>query len=178
MRSMPIKLTEAERLILGNQYEILLRLARNGEEKERFGKALEIVEWGYEANYDDLIPSAGEEIVVDECLFVDDVLTMYEKIRNALESLAVDAPARHEYWAKFRGFHESKYVRYAKFLISRRERFIGFKDSSLNCNHGTVGKYQTMIAALEGLHSQKRFEPLSEEDLMQLFNGAKSGQEN
>jgi uncharacterized protein YfbU (UPF0304 family) len=175
---MPIKLTEAERLILRNQYEILSRLAKNGEEKEQFGQALEIVEWGYELNYDDLAPEVGEEIEADECLFVIDVLGMYEKIDSALENLAVDAPARHEYWAKFRGFNESKYARYAKFLISRQGRFPGFKDASLNCKHGTVGKYQTMIVTFEGLRSRKRFEPLSEEDLVQLFERAKSGQEN
>jgi uncharacterized protein YfbU (UPF0304 family) len=175
---MTIELNAKERLILRNQYELLYRLSEKKDERNWYQTAIEIVEWGYEANYEDLFPSADDRLTPEECMFVINVLRMYEKITEAVEKLGVKPPEDINYWAKFRGFHESKYIRYARFLIEKEGKFSSFDHHNLDSHHGTVGKYQNMVCIFESLQSQKNYEQLSEEDLKHLFERVSSGQEN
>lgn len=119
-----MQLSETERLILANQYDILSRLAKEDKEKQRFEQNIEILLNGYEILYEELSTSlTGKDHVVteNESKIVHAVLDMFLAIDYAIRN-GVNIEGLPQHLLRFHGFSingESKQLRYAKF-ISRR----------------------------------------------------------
>lgn len=117
---MNITLTDAERLILSNQYEILSKLHTPADvalaqhfhdlsENLRFGHAML-----YRSIFDPIEPVFSDE----ENTFVFDVLSMFSALKasyNALEDKSNIEPSIGR-WPGFDGNHESTLLRYTRAL--------------------------------------------------------------
>lgn len=158
---MPMELTDAERLILFNQYEILKHL--DPTQKGEYGIAQEVLTRGYPTSYAGAMEWALWEPTPKEvCEEVVDILNMYRALEGARHD-GVPAPANG--WDRFQGFdgnEEPQHHGFVVFLVERLGRFEESKRPSLNSHHPTLDTYNAMLA--EWRRRSGRFE-LSEEDV-------------
>ncbi len=107
-----LKLTAAERCILRNQFEILAILKPT--EAEHFERARQVVERGWEHDYDELIATAiAEPMTAERCAEIRQILDMYIAMQRGLPEGDTHARTR----AQFPGFpsveiEEQLYVRW------------------------------------------------------------------
>lgn len=119
-----MNLTQTERLILLNQYEILKKL--DHKNAEHYNKATEILENGYTSYYKDLFRGLSPDMEKSECDFVVEVLEMYRAIedykrRNPTDSDVVNDPFSH--FAGFDGNNEAECHGFAQFLINVQKKW-------------------------------------------------------
>jgi DNA protecting protein DprA len=113
--STPTTLTPLERLQLANQFEILEKM--KPEEAEHYASLREIVERGYTIRYEEVFNGIYDEMSLDECKYVYDVLDMHRALINSFNELK-DKQGLTAEDVKFKGFdgnNESKrhgFVRY------------------------------------------------------------------
>ena len=82
-----MKMTQAERLILANQFELLSMRENNYISKETAKKYSKILLEGYELLYDDIFSGMDHTVSREKCRFVLDVLNMYRIISNSYINL-------------------------------------------------------------------------------------------
>lgn len=149
-----MELTEKERLILYNQYEILKRLDSDGE--EYYNVKQEILINGFKANYNDLVYGFMQETPVEVSEFVIDVLQMYSILNDSYRQL--NEEDRNEidlYDISFKGFdgnEETDYYVYAKFFLEDLGRFDELKESehyAINSHRNMIDKYRRMLSYWE-----------------------------
>ncbi|HEX2908142.1 MAG TPA: YfbU family protein [Phototrophicaceae bacterium] len=120
-----MKLTRAERWILSNQFEILARLSGD---MDYYHKMKEVIDCGYELNYDWISDYVYDgDIVMSEadCHEVIDTLAMFDSLQQSFEKLT-DKTGIDPTSIKFEGYdgnNESKYGNYAQFLMERDGKF-------------------------------------------------------
>lgn len=149
-----MELTEKERLILYNQYEILKRLDSDGE--DYYNVKQEILINGFKANYNDLVYGFMQETPVEVSEFVIDVLQMYSILNDSFRQL--NEEDRNEidlYDISFKGFdgnEETDYYVYAKFFLEDLGRFDELKESehyAINSHRNMIDKYRRMLSYWE-----------------------------
>lgn len=145
-------LTDAERLILANQYEILKHL--DPERSSQYSHYAEALLSGYAHEYDEIDSrlARGEGTLSrDDCSFVRDVMAMHEALQRTAASQDNEIERDD---VVFRGFDlstEQKYLNYARFLRSDRRRLPGLKvkDVALDSGEPMTAVYQRMLNAYE-----------------------------
>lgn len=172
-RTLDMELTEAERWILSNQFEILKRLSEP-EEAEEFALDREVVECGYSLLYNDssmhIYPATPQEV----CQEVVDILDMFRALQRCYAE-SDEKPAINKHDIEFLGFdgnNESTMFSFAKFFMLRMDRFEELAESlkgDLNSHMPMLQKYRPMLQLWKSLPSEKRYR-LRAEDIERIAN--------
>ena len=112
----PESLTAVERKILVNQFLRLEKLDPDGA--EYYAESRDIIEHGYTIFYEEVLQSIYDEMPIEECRYVFDVLDMHRALRNSYDKLA-DKGGIPEDDIRFRGFdgnNETKRYAFAEHL--------------------------------------------------------------
>jgi uncharacterized protein YfbU (UPF0304 family) len=133
-----------ERLILVNQYRILSAVAPRAAHYEEF---IEILERGYEGEYDRVLASVGQNrLSAQDCALVNDTLVMMSWLlhHRRKTNVKLDAFARPGFDAET----EHDHLSYARFLFKRagRREFPGIKEV-VDSQGARLERYRSMVKA-------------------------------
>jgi uncharacterized protein YfbU (UPF0304 family) len=139
-----IKLTEAERLILANQYEILSKLDDGDESLARLAANLRD---GHEWIYEDKLQLSP---VLDEgsVQHVLTILGIYSPLRQSYEELS-DKSGINEHALTFPGFdgnNEGELLHFSRALAANGNYSETIGEQARNSHHPTTDLYNRMIA--------------------------------
>lgn len=116
-----LKLTDTERLILANQYEILAALKKDDSYASIAEELRDGHEWLYQQHFDYFSPNLREE----DAVFVVTILGIYSDLRDSYEQLA-DKSGIEPHQVQFQGFdgnNEGELLAFAR-ALRKRDRFI------------------------------------------------------
>ena len=175
-----MELTDAQRLILVNQLEILMRLKPTAEEKRRYGRAQHILLNGYEFLYDEanvvgtLSPPVSEAVSKK----VYEVFEMFRILDAAIEKLPQGQksglPESSLRFSGFDGNHETDYMAFARFLCHEMNLFTEQKKSKFNSHCPMVATYNRMLGTFVVVKKDFDFdESLSKEALEKVAEARK-----
>lgn len=137
------------------------------EDEETLRKNIEILENGYEYDFQSLPPSSmSEPLSKESCLEARDILRMFRNLRNSYNELSEKDGISAED-IKFKGYdfnhpQEGLYAGYTKFMIDYRE----WPESRLddyNSHNENLGRYRRMLAKLEEFPHEKKYHLTSSE---------------
>lgn len=155
-----MELTEKERLILYNQYEILKHLEPH--EKEMYEINQKILRGGYKYDYNELIDFLDDEMPEQVSEFVYDVLQMYRCINDSYDDLTEEEKEEFKKLrTKFGGFdgnEESKYYWYACFVLKDLGRFEEIYNDGkieINSHRNMLNRYSKMISKWEEVRKDR-----------------------
>ena len=160
-----LKLTDTERLILANQYEILAAL-KNDDSYGRIAEELrDGQEWLYQQHFDYFSPNMQEE----DAEFVVTIVGIYSDLRDSYERLA-DKSGIEPHQVEFPGFdgnNEGELLSFAR-ALRKSNRFIDtLPEHGKNSHMPTRDIYSRMISKWEELG--KPHFPLSKEQISALL---------
>lgn len=162
-----MNLSIKDRLFLKNQYRILEAL--NPDEKGFYEKANEILELGFELEYDALTRNIDRNVVtIQECEEVIDILDMFDALKISYAGLQ-DNSEIEEYQVKFLGFdgnNEAKQLLYARYL-KKDDRFADLENVDSNSHLPVIPMYRRMLG--EWNRSDNKYE-LSKDDIVRITN--------
>ncbi|MDR4493908.1 MAG: YfbU family protein [Nitrospirales bacterium] len=165
-----MQLDKKDRLIIANQLKILEKLYP--EEATYYAQHRKALEYGYSLHYSWLVENFFEEMTVDECREVLEILNMYRAITFSYKKIQ-DTSGIQDSWLKFQGFdgnNESKQFSYAQYFISDLGRFDELKYEAeypdFNSHMPTLEKYRRMLA---WWNSHGRSFELSKNQLVELL---------
>lgn len=169
-----MELSEKERRILVNQYEILKRI--DPHEAESYEELIEILQNGYEAFYSMLTDSLCETMPSDEGSFVIDILTVYRVIEHYKRQNPQDNEIQDHCWGHFKGFdgnYETQSMMFTQFLIHRQNKFVEqlqYEEATDDFNSHTPvhDKYEQMINRWRGFDGPRRVE-LTQEEILSIL---------
>lgn len=130
---MPENYSLKERLILANQFEILANFHEEGSyNRKYYENRSEIFRSGYTWAYQVVEEHFSDELTMEECRFVLDVLSMYSSLYYSRQYNDEDPEQINEDDILFKGFDvnsgtEVRYYSFMKFLIEDFDRFTEFK---------------------------------------------------
>jgi uncharacterized protein YfbU (UPF0304 family) len=160
-------LSDAERLILSNQYQILEKV--DPDNAKDYAQSRRTVEEGFAAFYGDLFLAIDDELSPSECRYVFDVLDMYRMLNRSYDQLpdksGIDADD-----LKFPGFdgnNETRLLSLAEYLRDRdRYTDLLLKDVDLNSHSMTKDLYQNMLLKYE----DKKARLLSKQEVIEIIS--------
>jgi uncharacterized protein YfbU (UPF0304 family) len=150
----PKTLTPVERLQLVNQFRILEKL--DPEHAENYAKSRSIIADGYTIQYDEVFGGVFEEMNIEECDYVYDVLNLYRTLIQGYDAL-IDKKGLTPENVRFRGFdgnNETKRYAFAEHLRRQgkwRETLTGGLNSHTEM---TKSLYPRMLAKFEPIRKQ------------------------
>jgi uncharacterized protein YfbU (UPF0304 family) len=142
-------LTPFERLSLMNQLEILKKL--DPDNAKDYDDQIEILHGGYTIRYEELFNYVFEEMPMEACRYVYDVLDMHRNLINSFNALA-DKQGLTADDVRFEGFdgnNESKNWAFAEHLQKKglwQETLVGSVNSH---SMTTIDRYPEMLARYE-----------------------------
>jgi len=154
---MALNLTRVERQILLNQNRILSII--DEENRNDYELNIEILESGYELEYESVISVYKEVCKIEVCNETIEILDMFRDIKIAVDNLS---PKEKEHLnidkIKFEGFDaKNKHHSYAKFMIKKRGEWTEHSDKYLNSHDVmTIKKYRKMLTAMKKRQTEKR----------------------
>ncbi len=165
-----IKLTEKERLSYALQLKILEKLTGD----DTYKKLVTVVEEGYTLHYRDLFESIYEELSIENCRFVLDVLEMYRGL-NFSANLLGDEKLLGK--ARFKGFDfnnslEGKMGSYARYFVFDLQRYDEIRDNSngdFSSHMGMQMKYIAMLNIWNKYEHPAKYH-LSKEEIEHILN--------
>jgi uncharacterized protein YfbU (UPF0304 family) len=141
-----MELSKKERWFLSNQYRILEKLYPN--KADYYTQCREIVDKGYELEYDLITDYIHEPMTSEVCTEVSDILEMYNSLQLGYDALE-DKEGIEESGINFQGFdgnNESEQLHYAQFLINKQGRLQDLKHTDgLNTHMPYIGYYRRML---------------------------------
>jgi uncharacterized protein YfbU (UPF0304 family) len=134
-----------ERLILRNQYWILAAL--NPDEARYYEQAATVIESGYTLDYKGLVEQFSEEISVESCREVRDILDMYRALGNARTEIGTlaDLPADAFTFQGLDGNEEGGQYGYVTFLVEDQGRWAESNTGGLNSHMPMLDRYRRML---------------------------------
>jgi uncharacterized protein YfbU (UPF0304 family) len=166
-----MKLSREQRWMLANQYQILEKLYP--EEAELHSKAREVLENGFELNYDWIAEHVYEDTMSeDACQEVIYILDMFSALERSYQELP-EKPAgvteRHVMFFGFDGNHETEQFSYASFLIQKEGKFQELADHGdrLNSHAPFLDAYRRMLLVWQQLPIERKYD-LSADDIQRI----------
>jgi uncharacterized protein YfbU (UPF0304 family) len=143
-----MKLTDTERLILANQYEILALL----DEQQSYShkRSADALLSGYEYEYDQLdqrLSRGGDVLPDEECKFVWRVLGMYDDLQRVAATADSGIDPKDVVFMGFDGNNETKYMGYAQYIRRDKYRFqvLAVMGEDLNSHMHSLMMYARML---------------------------------
>ncbi len=165
-----MEMTNAQRLILSNQYYLMSKLTP--ENAEKYERLQTIVERGYELQMRELNKEFGC-LVEDECREVIDIMEMYHAMQESNKMLAEDERKEvDQRRLNFVGFDiatEAQLVNYVRFLTDSEGLYPQFDkaDHHFNAQMPMLEKYRRMLTTWRNCPRQYH---LSAAEFKQIFN--------
>lgn len=163
-------LTPVERLQLANQFAILEKL--DGSNAEYHAKNRKILQEGFTVLYSEVFQEIGEEISVDTCRYVFDVLDMHWALQQSFEGLA-DKEGLTLEDVRFEGFdgnNESEHYAFIKYLKEEGERWADILEGcGMNTHSQTAHRYGRMLAEWRALGDERH--SLTAAQIKAIVNG-------
>lgn len=152
--------SKKERLILKNQYKLLMAL--EPDNREHYENLVKILEHGYTRNYFEVYNDLYDEIPIEVCEEVAKILELHRFLtfsRNDLTaSDKAQIPVESIAFIGFDGNDETEHLSYARFILVDSDRYqeLQKKDSEYNSHCNTLYKYREMLDKWESLGFKKR----------------------
>lgn len=153
-----VRLTEQERLIIGNQLLILEKLYP--EDASYYAVQRKAVEQGYTLHYSDLTSGYFDEMSEARCREVIDILQMYRCIDSNLRK-PENADLQEHHMSRFNGFdgnYETSEMLYAQYFILDLDRFeelrYGSEHPDWNTHMPVLDTYRRMLDVWKPLERQ------------------------
>lgn len=170
-----MRLSRTERWILASQYRILEALYP--DEAESLARDREVLERGYELNYDwiseHIVEPAVDAVV---CSVVISTFDMFSRLKWSYERLRDGSgiDARDIAFLGFSGNHERDQFGYTRFLVDREGKFkdIGRGLDDFNSHFSTLGQYRRMLAEWERVPPERRFD-LARDDVVRIVSAGR-----
>ncbi|WP_117234340.1 YfbU family protein [Vibrio maerlii] len=165
-----MEMTNAQRLILSNQYYLMSKLTP--ENAEKYERLQTIVERGYELQMRELNKEFGC-LVEDECREVIDIMEMYHAMQESNKMLAEEERKEvDQRRLNFLGFDiatEAQLVNYVRFLTDSEGLYPQFDkaDHHFNAQMPMLEKYRRMLTTWRNCPRQYH---LSAAEFKQIFN--------
>jgi len=146
-------LTQVERLQLVNQFRILEKL--DPDNADHYAESREIIARGYSILYEKVFHDVYEEMPIEDCKYVYDVLDLHRVLINSFNTLK-DKQGLTEDDVKFHGFdgnNESKMLALAEYLQKDglwTETLVGY----LNSHSMTTKTYKRMLTKFKPIEEQ------------------------
>lgn len=165
-----MEMTDAQRLILSNQYYLMSRLTPDNSEK--YQRLQTIVERGYGLQMQELNKEFGC-ITEDECREIINIMEMYHAMQESNKMLG-DAERNNvdQRRLMFLGFDiasEAQQVNYVRFLVESEGLYTQFEkgDHHFNAQMPMLDKYRRMLTTWQNCPRQYH---LSAAEFKQIFN--------
>jgi uncharacterized protein YfbU (UPF0304 family) len=164
-----MELTRAERLILSNQYKLLILLDEDEDNVATYEKNIEVIESGFELEYDWIAGHIQEDVVSsDECRDVLEILDMFRTLDASYTALGAanrsGITPKDVRFAGFDGNHEDRLLAYVKHLNSQGK----YPESkAINSHMPKHSYYRRMVAKW---HSFGTPRTLSHSQLVDVIN--------
>ncbi|XBS71952.1 YfbU family protein [Acerihabitans sp. KWT182] len=163
-----MEMTNAQRLILSNQYKIMIML--DADNAERYRRLQTIVERGYALQMEELDRDFGQ-LSEDVCRTIIDIMEMHHALQVSWGNLK-DRQDIDERRLSFLGFDaatESRYLAYVRFMVFTEGRYTLFDSGSHGFNAQTKmwDKYLRMLAVWQSCPRQYH---LSAVEITQIIN--------
>ncbi len=160
-----IKLTKQERLSYSLQLKILEKLTGD----DSYKNLITMLEEGYTLHYQDLFELLYNDLSIEDCRFVLDVLEMYRGLNFSANSLG-DKKLLEE--IQFKGFDfndslEGKMASYARYFVFDLQRYDEIRDNSNGdfSSHMVMrNKYKAMLKIWNGYEFSAKY-MLSKENI-------------
>ena len=141
-----MEMTNAQRLILSNQYKMMTML--DPANAERYRRLQTIIERGYGLQMRELDREFGE-LKEETCRTIIDIMEMYHALHVSWSNLQ-DQQSIDERRVTFLGFDaatEARYLGYVRFMVNVEGRYTHFDAGTHGFNAQTPmrGKYQRML---------------------------------
>ena len=164
-----MELTDAERLILSNQYQILAKL----EDDEHYAMMAETLLRGYKWLYDEYLENLWPNLDNDKADFVVDILDIYSAMRHSYRDLEDKSgiEAREVEFPGFDGNNEADLLGFADFLLKHRRFEDTLNKAGNNSHMPTVAIYRRMLQAWRDMGEPAY--PYSKEQIRQLLDARK-----
>ena len=147
-------LTPAERLQLINQFRILEKLYP--EDAEHYAESRGIIAHGYTIQYEEVFNEVYEEMDIEECQYVFDVLDLYRTLTRSFDALT-DKKGLTSENVRFQGFdgnNESRRHAFAEHL-RKQGKWTETLTGRLNSHSKiTMSLYPRMLAKFEPIQEQ------------------------
>ncbi|MCE0492846.1 YfbU family protein [Vibrio salinus] len=143
-----MEMTNAQRLILSNQYYLMSQL--DPENSCKYKRLQTIVERGYELNMKELSKHFGC-LHKEDCNEVIDILEMYHAMQESYKNLSAeqqtDVDERRLHFLGFDLSTEAELVHYVRFLIDSEGMYTHFdkEDHYFNSQMPMLDKYRRML---------------------------------
>lgn len=165
-----MEMTNAQRLILSNQYYLMSQLKPENEAK--YSRLQTIVERGYELQMRELDKQFGK-ITEEECREVINIMEMYHAMQESNKMLTEkDRNQVDQRRLQFLGFDiasEHQLVNYVRFLVDSEGLYPQFdkSDHHFNAQMPMLDKYRRMLTTWRNCPRQYH---LSSTEFTQIFN--------
>ncbi len=147
-------LTPTERLLLINQFRMLEKLYPEGAKD--WAESRDIIAHGYTIEYEDVFSEVFEEMDIEECKYVYDVLDLHRTLIQSFEALA-DKKGLTLDDVRFRGFdgnNESKRWAFTEHL-KKQGKWQETLTGGLNSHSiSTMSRYPRMLEKYEPIKEQ------------------------
>lgn len=161
-----MELSKTERWILYNQFSILEILDKGSA--DHYAKVKDVIADGYELEYRYISEHISDEVLSnDDCIYVIDILTMYDDMAYAYEQLSGESGFDADR-IKFHGFHgntEYRFLGYARHLLADKSRFSRLERGDLDSHFPTDQLYRKQLAIWRPI---KQKNPLDVGDLRRI----------
>ncbi|RQW63264.1 YfbU family protein [Vibrio viridaestus] len=157
-----MEMTNAQRLILSNQYYLMSQL--DPENSKKYKRLQTIVERGYELNMKEMNKDFGC-LHDDECKEILDILEMYHAMQESHKNLPAEQQLNVDVRRlQFLGFDlssEPQLVNYVRFLIDSEGMYNQFDrgDHYFNSQVPMLDKYQRMLKTWKNCPRQYHLSP-------------------
>jgi hypothetical protein len=162
-----LELTDKERLILANQYEIMSMLDKHSA--EYYLLMSETLRAGHKWLYDQYFDVISENLSDDDAQYVLKILGIYSDLRDSYNQLEdkSDVDEKELSFPGFDGNNESEYLSFAGNLIKHRRFETTLGKTAKNSHMPTTSIYKRMINCWEELGSP--LYPYSKEKIQKIL---------
>ena len=164
-----MNLTNRDRLILANQYTILIALTDDDAVKKTYSDSLEIIKFGFESEYVNLVPEIDRKVLTEKAgEEVRNILEMFYQIQNSLEDLGeIDFEKSKVTFSGFDADHESSQFSYAEYLIKTRPIYQKLTNEVSDSHFPMLTIYRRMLD--EWKRSDNKYQ-LTKDDIVRIAN--------
>jgi uncharacterized protein len=169
-----MQLSQSERLILYNQYEILKQLSKDKRDIKRYEAVQTALQFGYTRNYYIFSEHISEsEFESAKMNFVYDVLDMFRRLGDSYDKLSPSEKERIDpnevIFSGFDGNNESEYSCYAAFLLKELDLYSESNRPDLNTHSPTIWKYNKMLSQLRKVTEDESYRSLTLNEIKQVI---------
>ena len=163
-----MEMTNAQRLILSNQYKMMTMM--DPDNAERYRRLQTIIERGFGLQMRELDRDFGE-LSEDTCRTIINIMDMHHALQVSVNNLKEkqDLDPRRLEFLGFDAATESRYLSYVRFMVGTEGRYTHFDSGTHGFNAQTKmwDKYQRMLSIWQSCPRQYH---LSAVEIAQIIN--------